>query len=81
MTVIKEFFGGIMIMLVIFTRPAAIMNIIVTFMAAFLYHKGDITGSALTAFVCMIMLICIFRFGAGKFSIDNFINLKLKIND
>ena len=81
LAVLAEFFGGIMIMLGVLTRPAAIMNIIVTFIAAFFYHNGDIAGSALTAFIFMIMLICISLFGAGKFSIDNYINSKLNTND
>lgn len=65
-----EFFGGILLMLGLFTRPAALLNAVVTFVAAIVYHKGDIAASGLTAFLFMIMCICITLLGAGKFSLD-----------
>lgn len=65
-----EFFGGILLILGLFTRPAAILNVFVTFTATFIYHKGDIIGSGLLSFFFMIMCICILLFGAGKFSLE-----------
>ncbi len=75
--VLSEFFGGILLMLGLFTRPAALLNVIVTFTATFIYHKGDIGGAGLLSFYFMIMCICILLFGPGKFSLDYFINRKL----
>lgn len=69
-----EFFGGILLMLGLFTRPAALMNVFVTFVAAIIYHKADIGGSGLTAFLFMIICICITIFGGGKYSLDYFLN-------
>ena len=70
--VLSEFFGGILLMLGLFTRPAALLNVLVTFTATFLYHNGDIGNSGLISFFFMIMCTCILLFGAGKFSLDNF---------
>lgn len=75
--VLSEFFGGILLMLGLFTRPAALLNVLVTFTATFIYHGGDIGNSGLTSFFFMIMCLCILLFGPGKFSLDYFINQKL----
>lgn len=75
--VLSEFFGGILLMLGLFTRPAALLNVLVTFTASFIYHKGDIGNSGLLSFFFMIMCLCIVLFGPGKFSLDYFINREL----
>jgi len=75
--VLSEFFGGILLMLGLFTRPAALLNVFVTFTATFIYHNGDIGSSALTSFIFMIMCLCILLFGSGKFSVDYLIGKKL----
>jgi len=75
--VLSEFFGGILLMLGLFTRPAALLNVFVTFTATFIYHNGDIGDSGLLSFFFMIMCLCILLFGPGKFSLDYFINRKL----
>lgn len=75
--VLSEFFGGILLMLGLLTRPAALLNVFVTFTATFIYHNGDIGNSGLTSFFFMIMCLCILIFGPGKFSLDYFINRKL----
>ena len=74
--VLSEFFGGILLMLGLFARPAALLNVLVTFTATFIYHGGDIGNSGLTSFFFMIMCLCILLFGPGKFSLDYFINRK-----
>jgi putative oxidoreductase len=75
--VLSEFFGGILLMLGLFTRPAALLNVFVTFTATFIYHKGDIGNAGLLSFFFMIMCLCILLFGPGKFSLDYFINRRL----
>ena len=75
--VLSEFFGGILLMLGLFTRPAALLNVFVTFTATFIYHDGDIGNSGLTSFFFMIMCLCILLFGPGKFSLDYLIRQKL----
>src|SRR6056297_1680446 len=56
--VLSEFFGGILLMLGLFTRPAALLNVLVTFTATFIYHNGDIGNSGLISFFFMIMCLC-----------------------
>jgi len=75
--VLSEFFGGILLMLGLFTRPAALFNVIVTFTATFIYHNGDFGNSGLISFFFMIMCLCILLFGPGKFSLDYFMNREL----
>lgn len=75
--VLSEFFGGILLMIGLFTRPAALLNVLVTFTASFIYHKGDIGNAGLLSFFFMIMCLCILLFGPGKFSLDYFINKRL----
>ncbi|HNR06351.1 MAG TPA: DoxX family protein [Saprospiraceae bacterium] len=75
--VISEFFGGILLMLGLFTQPAALLNILVTFTATFIYHKGDIGNAGLLSFFFMIMCLCILLFGPGKFSLDYYINKRM----
>jgi len=74
--VLSEFFGGILLMLGLFTRPAALLNVLVTFTATFIYHKGDIGDAGLLSFFFMIMCLCILLFGPGKFSLDYLFNRK-----
>lgn len=68
--VLSEFFGGLLLMLGLLTRPAALLNVFVTFTATFIYHQGDIGDSGLLSFFFMIMCLCILLFGPGKFSLD-----------
>ncbi len=75
--VLSEFFGGILLMLGLFTRPAALLNVFVTFIATFLYHDGDIGNAGLLSFFFMIMCLCILLFGPGNFSLDYLIHRKL----
>ncbi len=75
--VLSEFFGGILLMIGVFTRPAAVLNVMVTFTSTFIYHKGDIGKAGLLSFFFMIMCLCILLFGPGKFSLDYFINKSL----
>ena len=72
--VLSEFFGGILLMLGLFTKPAALLNVFVTFTATFIYHNGDIGNAGLLSFFFLIMCLCILLFGPGKFSLDYLIN-------
>jgi len=74
LAVLSEFIGGLLLILGLFTRMAALLNAGVSFTAAFMYHKGDISGSGLMAFSFMIMCISILFSGPGKYSLAYFIN-------
>lgn len=75
--VLSEFVGGILLMLGLFTRPAALLNVFVTFTATFIYHKGDIGGTGLLSFFFIIMCLCILLFGSGKYSLEYLITKRL----
>lgn len=81
LAVLTEFVGGIFLMLGLLTRPAAIMNTILTFVAAFMYHEGDILRPGLIAFFFFIMCFTITLNGAGKFSLDYLIHQKFNKNE
>ena len=76
--VLTEFVGGICLMMGFLTRPAALLNAILTGVAAFIYHEGNIVKPGLLAFFFMIMCISILFNGPGTFSIDYVICKKLK---
>lgn len=72
--VLSEFFGGILIMLGLGTRPASLFVAITVFVAAFVYHDMDLTGKGLHATIFLFMSTALLTSGAGRFSLDRFIN-------
>ena len=79
--VLTEFVGGVLLMVGFMTRPAALLNAILTCVAAFIYHEGNIVKPGLLAFFFMIMCISILLNGPGKYSIDYFIYKKFNNNE
>ncbi len=67
---LSEFIGGMLLIVGLFTRPAALLNAVVTFVAAFLQHGGDIAQTGLTAFVFLTITTTLLLCGPGRFSID-----------
>ena len=68
--VLSEFFGGILLALGLLARPAAFFNAITTFGAAFIYHRGDVSGSGLLATVFFAATMGLTSTGPGRISID-----------
>jgi putative oxidoreductase len=75
-----EFFGGILILLGLFFRPAAFFIIITMLVAA---NRGFITGGSLSSFAhpleLGITLLGLFLIGPGKYSLDYNISGRRKI--
>jgi putative oxidoreductase len=67
---LSEFVGGILLVLGLMTRPAAFFNAITTFVAAFLFHKGDVSGSGLLATLFFALSSAICFTGPGSLSVD-----------
>ncbi len=67
---LSEFVGGILLVLGLLTRPAAFFNAITTFVAAFVFHKGDVTGSGLLATIFFALSVTILFAGPGSLSLD-----------
>jgi putative oxidoreductase len=72
--VLSEFFGGILLALGLLSRPAALLNAITTFVAAFVFHKGDISGSALLGTMFFATTMGLTLTGPGRLSLDYFVN-------
>ena len=68
--VLSEFFGGILLALGLLARPAAFFNAITTFVAAFIFHKGDVSGSAMLGTVFFASTMGLTLTGPGRLSID-----------
>ncbi len=68
--VLSEFFGGILLALGLLARPAAFFNAITTFVAAFIFHEGDVSGSALLGTVFFALTMGLTLTGPGRISID-----------
>lgn len=74
MSVIAEFFGGILLTLGLATRPFALLIGINMGVAAFLRHAEDPFAGKEKALLFFIIALFIFITGAGKYSVDKVIN-------
>lgn len=68
---ISEFFGGIMLILGLFTRFWSAMIGITMFVAAFVAHAADPFQKKELALVYLVVSIVIFLLGPGRASIDH----------
>jgi putative oxidoreductase len=75
---LSEFVGGILLVLGLMTRPAAFFNAITTFVAAFLFHKGDVSGSGLLATLFFALSSAICFTGPGSLSVDSLLTRFLR---
>ncbi|MCC6797834.1 MAG: DoxX family protein [Candidatus Hydrogenedentes bacterium] len=76
MAVLIEFVGGFLLIIGLGSRFAALSNAGVTFVAAFIYHHGDVGQSGLAATVFFMMCAVLTITGPGRFSIDGFLAKK-----
>lgn len=72
--VLSEFFGGILLAIGLLSRPAAFFNAITTFVAAFLFHKGDVSGSGLAGTIFFASTMGLTLTGPGRISLDYVLN-------
>jgi putative oxidoreductase len=71
-----EFFGGIMLILGLFTRLGAFLIMFTMLVATFTAAKGDLLGDGETTFVYAIFCLTIILIGSGKYSLDAYLNAK-----
>jgi len=76
LAVLTEFVGGFLLIIGLGSRFAAFSNAGVTFVAAFIYHHGDVGRSGLAATVFFMMCTVLTIAGPGRFSIDGFLAKK-----
>lgn len=67
--VVSEFFGGILLVLGLLTRPAALLNAVTTGVAAFGYHQ-ELGRDGAAAFGFFLITTTITLAGPGRFSLD-----------
>jgi putative oxidoreductase len=65
-----ELFGGIMLVLGLFSRLGAFLIFITMLVAGFIADKGDFFGDAEMAFAYAAVMLTIFLAGPSKFSLD-----------
>lgn len=68
--VLTTFFGGMLLVLGLAARPAALLNGMTTFVATFVYYQGSIFGAGLLPAVFFAMTLGLTFTGPGKISID-----------
>ena len=73
-----ELFGGIMLVLGLFTRIGAFFIAFTMLVAAFTAGKGDIMGEAEMTVVYAAFCLVILLIGSGKYSLDNYLFNKNK---
>jgi putative oxidoreductase len=71
-----ELFGGIMLLLGLFTRLGAFLIMITMLVATFTAAKGDIFGEGEITFLYAIACLAIIFIGAGKYSFDYLLSKK-----
>jgi putative oxidoreductase len=70
--VLSEFFGGLLLTLGLAARPAAFLNAVTTFVAAFVYHE-DIGRDGVVALAFFLITASLTLAGPGRFSLDGWI--------
>jgi putative oxidoreductase len=68
---LAEFGGGLLLVLGLFTRPAALFLSFTMFVAAFVRHADDPFGTKEKALLYLIIFLLYLFTGSGKYGIDN----------
>lgn len=71
LAVLLEFFGSLMIIMGILTRPVVLLFMILMTIAAFIVHADDPFSAKETSLLFLTIYTAVFITGPGKFSIDN----------
>ena len=74
-----ELFGGIMLVLGVFTRLGAFLIMFTMLVAAFTAGKGDLLGEGEFTFIYAIFCLVFILVGPGKFSLDYYFSNKESI--
>ncbi len=73
LVIIAEFVASIFLILGLFTRPAAFLNLFTMIIASFVIHAGDAFADREMSILYLIIFLLIFAFGPGSYSIDGMI--------
>jgi putative oxidoreductase len=76
---LSEFAGALLLVIGLFTRPAAFFVAITLFVAGFINHANDPFGTAEKAYLYFAIAMLYLILGSGRFSVDSWIRRRLKI--
>ncbi len=68
-----EFFGGVFLVIGLFTRIACIFMVINMTVATFVTQRGELFGDAIHTFLLLLICIVIFFSELDKFTLDRFV--------
>lgn len=71
LSVLAEFFGSLMVIFGIMTRPALLLLMFTMSVAGFIVHSADPISVKEHALTFLVIYLAIFITGPGRFSIDN----------
>jgi putative oxidoreductase len=75
---LSEFAGGVLLVLGLFTRPAAMFILFTMGVAAFIAHSADPFSKKELALAYFVIAGAVMILGAGKFSLDSIIQSRCK---
>lgn len=74
----SEFFGGLLLILGLFTRVACVFVLVTMAVAAFGAHSGDVTGEGEAAFLYLLLVLTLLITGPGPWSLDAWLSSRLR---
>lgn len=81
LAIIAEFFGSILLIFGLLTRPALVPLIFTMFTAFFLVHRGDPFANKELALLYLVGFVVLFITGPGRISLDAIIHERLDAQD
>jgi putative oxidoreductase len=75
LAVVAEFFGSILLILGLATRPAAFLILITMVVAVFIVHAGDPFSRMELGLLYLLNSLILVITGGGNFSLDRYINI------
>lgn len=81
LAIIAEFFGGLLLLFGLLTRPALIPLIFTMFTAFFLVHRSDPFANKELALLYLVGFVVLFITGPGRISLDAIIHERMNTPD
>ena len=76
-----EFLGGIFLVVGLFTRPSAIMNVGLFSIIVFIYHGADSFSDKESGLLFLMLSLIVLLIGPGRISVDHFLFTKNEVRE